>query len=149
MCISCNSKKIDCWHVTFASKFLLFCMCYQKSKTNIWILISNTNIWECKVEFNITTEIKKNILVKKALISAPEKTALALPDPIHNTCVWQAKKYHLKYTLSGVCGPYGIWTTYCVGVHWSRSVGEVGVSWRMGFVGTLTFSPTAYHYLTK
>ena len=31
----------------------------------------------------------------------------------------------------------------------SLAVGEVGVSWRMGFVGTLTFSPTAYHYLTK
>ena len=28
-------------------------------------------------------------------------------------------------------------------------IGERGVSWRMGFVGTLTFSPTAYHYLTK
>ena len=25
-------KHIDCWHVTFALKFLLFCMCYQKSK---------------------------------------------------------------------------------------------------------------------
>ena len=32
MCISCNIETIDCWHVTFASKFLLFCMCYQKSK---------------------------------------------------------------------------------------------------------------------
>ena len=25
-------KQIDCWHVTFALKFLLFYMCYQKSK---------------------------------------------------------------------------------------------------------------------
>ena len=38
--------------------------------------------------------------------------ALALPDdvygvPKNNTLIPQ-------YTLSGVCGPYGIWTTYCV-----------------------------------
>ena len=43
MYISCNSETINCWHVTFASKFLLFCMCYQKSKLiseyqyQIWI----------------------------------------------------------------------------------------------------------------
>ena len=36
---------------------------------------------------------------------------------INNTCVSGAEKYHPQYTLSGVCGPYDIWTTYCVGVH--------------------------------
>ena len=36
----------------------------------------------------------KKYFSKDTVISAPEKNLVALPDPIHNTCVWAAKKKH-------------------------------------------------------
>ena len=45
--------------------------------------------------------------MKNALISAPEKKPVALPDPITHV-YGQPKNITLKYTLdlSGVCGPF-------------------------------------------
>ena len=44
--MACNSKQIGWWHVTFASKFLLFCMCCKQFKLVISELsITNLNIW--------------------------------------------------------------------------------------------------------
>ena len=88
-------------------------MCYQKSKLIISCHdlntdLSNSNIWECKVEFNITTDIWKNILAKNALISALEKTRLHCLIP-YITHVYGAygqpknitlKKGLIIYTLS-------------------------------------------------
>ena len=99
----CNSEIIYYWHVTFASKFLLFCMCYQKSKLiseyqyQIWIFGS------VKLNSIITTEIWKNISVKNALISAPEKLLLHCLIPYITHVYGVPKNITLKYTL---CGPF-------------------------------------------
>ena len=42
------------------------------------------------------------------------KNPVALPDTIHNTCVWGAKKYHPQIHTNG--SMWSVWTTYCVGV---------------------------------
>ena len=67
-------------------------MCYQKSKLISEYYISNANIWEYKFELNITNEILKKHFSKECTNLGAGKTPLALPDPIHNTCVWGAKK---------------------------------------------------------
>ena len=65
----------------------------------------------CSVNLNSISQLKyKKIffLAKNALISPQERNPVALPDTIHDTRVWGAKKYHpqrLKYTLMGVSGP--------------------------------------------
>ena len=52
-------------------KILPFLYVLPKIQTKyLTISISNWNIWQCKLEFNITTEIKKNILAKNAPIYA-------------------------------------------------------------------------------
>ena len=43
--MACNSKQIGWWHVTFASKFLLFCMCCKQFKLISELSITNLNIW--------------------------------------------------------------------------------------------------------
>ena len=65
-----------------------------KIQTNIWIsisnLIGNGSVWIQFHNWNL-----KNISVKNACTNlGAGKTPVALPDPIHNTCVWGAKKYH-------------------------------------------------------
>ena len=52
------------------------------------ILVSNSNIWQCKLEFKITTEMLKNISGKVCTNLTARKNPVALPDTIHNACVW-------------------------------------------------------------
>ena len=54
------------------------------------------------------------------LTAGRKKNPVSLPDTIHNTCVWGAKKYHPQIhtkSLSGVCGPFIIHGPLTVYVH--------------------------------